>query len=129
MQGKFSISISSTIDFVEDFDEIFSVRATNLINKGQIIGKQQSMYNRWIYSEPFTEDSFSLLFESFILKFVRFSEKIEDVTKKYDIQINIYIQSDMGQIGYVVTAKTLELLAILKLDISFHILSFGLVTD
>jgi len=129
MQGKFSISISSTNDFTEDFDELFNIKATHLIKRGQLIGKQESLYNRWIYNEPFTEDTFSMSFELFILKLVQSSEKIKIISKAYDVQINVYIQSEMGQLGYIVTSKTFQLLTVLKLDVSFHILSFGLVSD
>jgi len=129
MQGKFSISISSANDFTEDFDRILSINATNIIRKGQVIGRQQSLYNRWIYSEAFTEDTFSSQFELFIFKLVGLSDKIQSIIKIHDTQVNIYIQSEMGQLGYIITAKTLQLLAELKLDINFHILSFGLVSN
>lgn len=130
IQGEIVLKIyDNNFDFVslKDF-----LKPSKITNKGDLVGGDRVVQNSSLsYSVRF--DSY----EDFELKIDRFSDKIDNeidqltiLRKTCDrIDLNIYIRSENGQFGFILPINAIKRLSQLKVDINFHILSFGMVEN
>ena len=132
IEGEIVFSVRDTKKEIKSIDEKMILKPTELIDIGELITRRiKSSTNSWIYKVRFDG------YYDFIEKIIEFSEtlftrkdEIEELKNNYEVvDINLYIRSEEGQMGYEIPYKALERISELKIDLSFHILSFGMVSE
>lgn len=122
----FSISDSKNISL----DLGFNFSPTRVVKEGEIIalGRKASK-NRWLYEKKFKGE------KEYIENMDRLTEllmdKIDDIWQAIDqyedVSIDVYLRSELAQIGFSMPAYILKRIATIGCSINFDILSFGMV--
>ena len=128
MEGSLSLILSN--DEI-DFDEISKnilLKPSKVIIKGQLIALgRKSLEDRWIYSVDFQENDFREKVNLFLATLILYQCYIQDLSNRISVELNFYFNSDMGQLGYTLDRKQVRQIQKMGLNVSFHILSQGLV--
>ena len=128
IKGNFNFSFSTTKKCFIDFEKEFNVKM-KIITKGTRIGNKVSLYNRWIYGEKFSDNNFSDKLNFFLGNIIMMNDYVDSLSLRFDRSIDFYIRSEMGQLGYCLHSSAITLLSQLNLDVNYHILSFGYVSE
>lgn len=127
----------SISDLNLNFNEIkenIKIVPTKVIRRGQLVGyskNKKAPYDICLYEEKITneEKPFGHL-DNLLNELLPYCEYIKKISKLYDqVDINCYIRSDFGQIGFTLTSEVINMIKIFGININFHILSFGEVED
>ncbi|MBW4085752.1 DUF4279 domain-containing protein [Paenibacillus sp. S150] len=130
MKGSFSFIVRDENLNFEEISEKLSVLPTSTIKKGQIIrtgGTAQALYDIWRFeialSEQVEPDE---VLESLLQKLTPNFEKVNELVGKYkEVNINCYLRSEYGQMGFELSSEIVRKIALLGVGVDFHILSFG----
>jgi hypothetical protein len=130
INGEFVLTIIDSRDmFIEQsFTEKFE--SVDLVKKGQpILANEIAEKNVWLYTVEFNSYiNFAEQFRLFVNKLSENILHIDELKSRFEtIKIGVFIRSDYAQLGYSVPSEILYDLAKLKLDLEFHVLSFGMV--
>jgi len=128
---SFRISNSDYLSF-KDIEERLNLRPTKTVEKGRLVtAKIKAPTNIWSYKVKFTDhDSFGYQLSGLVAKLWTRRETINQLIGKYDsVEVHFYIRSLEGQLGWTIAGKEIKLLSELKVDIDFHILSYGYVLE
>lgn len=132
MQGSICLRISDQELDLSKIDDKLGIHNSRMIFKNQQLhGNRTSKYNIWLYKEKYySENDFDKVLYTFIDLLNSRKEIMKELKVCYEeVCIIIYLCSEYGQIGYSLKKEFIEKLQQLDMDISFDILSFGLVED
>ena len=129
INGKIGFSVYSENTFDEQIEKILCITPKKIIKKGEKIGSHLiAPKNAWLYHIEFHDyDDFASKAVDFYDQLLGQQGGINFLKTKYDVSIDMYIGSDLGQMGYTLPTKMIKMASQIDLDINFHILSFGLV--
>ena len=124
--GEIVFSIMDKNEIV--IDKKMDLCATRIINTGEevSIGKR-TQKNVWIHEIKFSgEDDFQLKLKEFAKILYARKNSIGELVLKYEfVSIDIYIRSELGQLGFTIYPETLKQIGELQCDMNIHILSYG----
>jgi len=130
LDGAIIMIISDNNKPLDMVSNIIKIPYSKMVLKGERIGKRKALLNRWIYKRKFNNINFSEVINTFLDTLLQEKEKFINLKTEYEeIEIIMQIRSDYGQIGFTLEGMILEKINVLKIPLSFDILSFGLVED
>jgi len=130
LDGAIIMIISDNNKPLDMVSNIIKIPYSKMVLKGEQIGKRKALLNRWIYKRKFNNINFSEVINTFLDTLLQEKEKFINLKTEYEeIEIIMQIRSDYGQIGFTLEGMILEKINVLKIPLSFDILSFGLVED
>lgn len=128
MHGYIALTISGKF---LDFDEIsknISLEPIKTVKKGQRVHLNMEVSEeQWIYKINFLDEDFTNKINCFLMNINSYKNYIYDLLKTKKVELNCYLNSEMGQFGFTLTVEQIIRIQQLGLNINFHILSYGLV--
>ncbi|WP_028778715.1 DUF4279 domain-containing protein [Shimazuella kribbensis] len=130
IRGKFVFSIRGLVVDFDHIEQNLLLAPTKKIKKGELlsVSKKKSQDNVWSYEKEITsqdKDELSQLY-ALLEDLYPYRDYISSLRKYYSqVMIDCYLRSDFGQMGFSMNSSMLNILAELKLDINFHLLSYG----
>lgn len=130
MRGTIALIISGEKLDLKEIKENIELDPNRVIKIGQKLPLENiAKCNRWIYEQKFYEYNFEEIMGDFINNIFPFKASIKEFSEMNDVDLNIYINSDYGQLGFSLSTEVIKELEDLSLKLNFHILSYGMVED
>lgn len=131
---QFHGSITFDIADEKDIDVDFGVDIIPMktVKKGDVIFRgRKAPKNRWMYKLEFdNEEEFYPKLEGMINQLCERSEYVNQLTKMYEeVSINIFIGSDLAQIGLFLPNHIVKKIALLDCEVEIEMISYGMVED
>ncbi|MCE5173714.1 DUF4279 domain-containing protein [Paenibacillus profundus] len=131
-----SLKGSCTLSFINckyselEINQIINLSATTVITKDQLVSKalnERAKHNAWLYKEKIQENNApSDALEQLLSKLdiVKIQSIIDSCDEAF---INLFLNTDYGQLGFELTPRVITLLSKLNLKLEIHVISFGRV--
>ena len=128
--GEIVFSITDDRHIDVDFGSRF--QPAKMVQKGDVIalGRRAPKY-RWIYKAEYgDEEQFLVRLDQITDQLCEKRDYVNQLIESYEkVEIDIYIRSDLAQIGFSLPDGLLKRLALSGCALNFHILSFGMAAE
>ena len=126
MQGFVTLAVSGESLNFDLINKLIGLSPDRIIKKGEEMSlKKISLEDKCIYKLKFQSNDFNEKVNIFLCSLMKSKENFDNVIEIANVELNIYINSNFGQIGYTLTKDNICKLYELGIDVQFHILSFG----
>jgi hypothetical protein len=131
VSGSFNFIIRG-VDLVPDeITKNIKLKPSEVKRKGEVITKDIKMKDSyWSYQVKFKGyDELEQTLEKLLSTLSPYKAFVREISEVYDAYIFFGLRSNLGQMGFELRPKTLQVLAHLNIRFEVHIISYGEVED
>lgn len=126
--GRCSLIINGEELDYEYIDKLLPIKPVEIGRKGERIEKWSKILRNndtWQYSFEFKDSSPEIVIEKLLNEIELYKDNVDELSKKYEVYIRLYIQDDEAQIYFLISKEILKKISELNIDFGISILSWG----
>lgn len=126
--GRCSLIINGEELDYEYIDKLLPIKPVEIGRKGERIEKWSKILRNndtWQYSFEFEDSSPEIVIEKLLKEIELYKNNVDELSKKYEVYIRLYIQDDEAQIYFLISKEILKKISELNIDFGISILSWG----
>ena len=130
--GCCSILIYSDVVSVDEISKIMQTEPTNRVKKGELLSRKLNTYaprNGWFYKKEFNDlECIDCAMQHIAEVCIKAIDEINN-SKYLDVHLRCFVNSELAQVGYVFSPKTLFLLEKINHGLEITFFSCGGIED
>ncbi len=130
INGKCSLIVRGNKINKELLESELNMKCSCFIKKGSSLSKvsNKSAIDIWCYDIKI-EDNVENGFKEILKKVEKKCSYIKELSEKYEVYLNCYLNSDFAQVGFDLSSVTIERISKLSIKVNFSILSWGMLEN